>query len=77
MNAAELLDSNAVLTCTQVAEILQLRHRSGAKKGMADRRLVLELVAAGKLRLVDPDQPTHRYTIATSEVRRYLNGAAA
>lgn len=77
MTDSDRLATDAVLTLTEVAAVLKLTHRSGSKKGQPDRRLVLELVAAGKLRLVDSDQPTHRWTIATPEIRRYLNGTVA
>lgn len=77
MSDADLLATDAVLTMTETARVLKLCHRSGSKKGQPDRRLVLELIAAGKVRVVDPDQPTHRWTIATPEIRRYLNGTVA
>jgi hypothetical protein len=76
VTAVDILATDAVLTLTEAAGILKLTHRSGAKKGRPDRRLVLELVAAGKLRVVDPDQPSHRLTIATPEIRKYLGVAA-
>lgn len=76
MNDTDLLATDAVLTLTQTAAILKLCHRSGARKGLPDRRLVLELIAKGKLRVVDPDQPSHRLTIATPEIRKYLGVAA-
>lgn len=77
MNDADLLCTDAVCTLVETAGVLKLVHRSGAKKGQPDRRLVLQLIADGKLRVVDPDQPTHRWTIATPEIRRYLNSSVA
>lgn len=77
MSDVDLLATDAVLTLVEAAAVLKLTHRSGAKKGAPDRRLVLELVATGKLRVVDPDQPAHRLTIATPEIRRYLNASVA
>lgn len=77
MSDADILATDAVLTLTETARVLKLCHRSGAKKGQPDRRLVLELVSTNKLRVVDVDQPTHRWTIATPEIRRYLNGSVA
>lgn len=77
MTDLDLLATDAVLTLTEAAAVLKLQHRSGARKGQPDRRLVLELVAAGKLHVVDRDQPSHRLTIATPEIRRYLNASVA
>lgn len=74
MSDIDLLETNVALTLTEVASVLRLLHQRGAHKGEPDRRLVVELVRAGKLRLVDDDQANHHWTVATSEVRRYLNG---
>lgn len=76
MTATDLLATDAVLTLTEVADLLKLQHQRGAKRGKPDRRLALDLVMTGKLRVVDPDQPSYRYTVSTAEVRRYLNGVA-
>jgi hypothetical protein len=72
MTAAEALQTEACLTLTEVADILRLTHTRGAKKGTPDRRLAVDLVATGKLRVVDADQPAFRWTVSTGEVRRYL-----
>lgn len=50
------------LTPRQAAHILGATFARGAHRGEPDRRRVLELVAAGDLRPVDPTQPTHRLT---------------
>lgn len=69
---AELLEQNLVLTLTQVATVLGLTTTRGRHKGEPSKRLVLELIDAGKLRAVDPSQPVGRKTISCAEVRRYL-----
>lgn len=74
MTDTDRLSTDAVLTLTEVAAVLKLTHQRGAKRGQPDRRLALELVHTGRLRVVDHDQPDYRYTVSTTEVRRYLNG---
>jgi hypothetical protein len=72
----DALTSDAVMTLTEVAAVLKLCHQRGSKKGQPDRRLAVELVHAGKLRLIDPDQPVYRWSVSTAEVLRYIGGAA-
>lgn len=77
MSDVDLLETNVALTLTEVARVLRLVHQRGVKAGQPDRRLALELVRSGKLRLVDPDQPSFHWTVSTAELRRYLNGSVA
>jgi hypothetical protein len=65
----ELLNSQVTVRLVDAAYILGLVH---PRKGGPDRRQVLALVKAGRLRVVDPSQPVTRLTIATDEIRRYL-----
>lgn len=77
MTAAELLAANIVLDLEQVAVVLNLRYGRGARKGEPDRRLVAELIKAGRLRGVDPEQPSRLITVSCAEVCRYLAGELA
>jgi hypothetical protein len=72
---AEVLDTNVVLTPAQIAYVAGLLHRRGEKKGQPDRRAALELIKAGTLPLVDPNQPITRWTVSSVAVRKYLGAA--
>lgn len=76
MSNLDLLDTQAALTLVEAADVLRLYHTRGARKGEPNRHLVVELVHAGKLGLVDPDQDRAHWTISTAEVRKYLGLAA-
>lgn len=71
LSPTELLDSAPVHTLGNTARILALD--IGVKPSTARRR-VLDLVDAGRLRLVDPTVPATRRTISTAELRRYIQG---
>lgn len=65
---AELLDGSPVQSCTDVAIILKLHRRNGDP----NRRAVHALIRSGAIDVVDPTQPIHRWTVASSEIRRYI-----
>jgi len=65
------------LTPRQTAHILGLVHHRGAHRGEPDRLRALDLVANGRLRPVDPTEPTHRLTISAAAIRRHLDGDPA
>lgn len=70
MTPSQLLDEHVVLTIGQVATVLGYDHyRDGG------RRVVRGLIVDGKLRVVDSDQPPHRWVVSAVEVRRYIEGA--
>jgi hypothetical protein len=69
---AAVLDAHPVLTARLVAYVLDIRVTRGARRGELSRRQALELMQSGALRLLDPDQPAHRLTVATTEMRRYI-----
>lgn len=72
--AERRMATNQPLTLTQCAHVLNLTFTRGRHAGNPNRRLVLDLVATGRLRVVDADQPQHRWTVAPAEIARYLNG---
>jgi hypothetical protein len=74
---AEILGTNVVLTPAQVAIVLGLLYTRGAKQGEPNRRRVIELVDAGKLTPVDPEQPWWRWTFSTQAVAAYANRTVA
>jgi len=70
---ADTLATNVVLTMTQVAEVLHLCKRDGTP----DRRKVMQLVDAGRLRVIDPTVASVHWRISTADLLAYINGAAA
>ena len=64
----EMLDKYPVQTIGRTAIILGLLRRNGDP----NLEVVRRMVRAGHLRLVDPTQPVHRWTIASTELRRYI-----
>lgn len=72
----EVLDSNVVLTPTQIAYVLGLLHGRGKNAGKPDRRAALELIKAGRLPLVDPTQSITRWTVPANAVRKYAGAAS-
>lgn len=71
---AELLESYDVFTPTEVALILRLSYRRGAKRGQPDRKQAVDAMRSGALRRVDPDPklPDTRWTVSKSEILRFL-----
>lgn len=69
---SEVLESNVVLTATQIAFVGNMVHRRGKHAGQPDRRAALELIKAGKLPLVDDTQSITRWTCPVSAVKKYL-----
>lgn len=67
-------DMPLTLTMTQVAEVLNLSATRGAKKGRPDRRKALELVATGRLRVIDPQLANAHWAVSRAEMWRYING---
>lgn len=61
------------LTLTQVADVLNLRFQRGEKKGRPNRLLALELVATGRLRVIDPELHTAHWAVSRAEIERYMN----
>lgn len=72
--AERRMATNQPLTLTQSAHVLNLTFTRGRHAGNPNRRLVLDLIGTGRLRVVDADQPQHRWTVAPAEIHRYLNG---
>lgn len=71
---SEVLEQNVVLNTEQLAFVCNLLVLGGVHKGQPDRRAALELIRAGKLPIVDRDQPVRRWTVPVPAVRRYLAG---
>lgn len=71
LSPSEVLERFEVLNMEMTAYVLTLNHTRGSVKGRPNPRLVRDLVAAGKLRLMDPDQEREHWKIPASEVRRY------
>jgi hypothetical protein len=61
--------SRPVQSLNDTARILCLFRRNGEPNRDALRTLIRE----GKLRVIDPTQPPHRWTVATAEIHRYIN----
>ena len=62
------------LTMTQVAEVLNLTFTRGAKRGRPNRRLALELIMSGRLRVIDPQQGQTHWSVSRAEIMRYISG---
>jgi hypothetical protein len=60
------------LSLRQTAWVLGDLHRRGAKKNEPDRRLVLEKIADGRLRIVDDSAKQPYWTVSAQEVDRFL-----
>lgn len=69
---AVVLDCHATLPPNLVAYVLDLRVTRGVKKGEIARRQAVELMQSGVIAVVDPTQPTHRWSVSAGEIRRYL-----
>lgn len=69
---ADILNNNVVATPSQVAVVLGLVKVKGAEKGAPDVRRARDLIRSGALALVDPLAPASRWTVATTELRRYV-----
>lgn len=65
---SELLHGSPVQSCTTTAIILHLFRRNGEP----NRRAVHDLIRKGKIVVVDPTEPIHRWTIASTEIERYV-----
>lgn len=72
LSPAQVLDTHVALTISQSAFVLGLCHQKGQRKGEPNRRLVLDLIAAGRLELIDPEQPITRWTISARTLRAYM-----
>lgn len=60
------------LTLTEVANVLNLRFTRGEKKGRPNRRLALDLVADGRLSVIDPTLPSVHWAVSRDELTRYI-----
>lgn len=74
---SDLLERKVVLRPLEVAFVLGLTITRGADKGKPSRLAVYELIRAGRLKLVDPQQSITRWTVSCDEVRRYLAGVSS
>lgn len=72
LTPAQLLDSAPIHSITATAIILGCRRRNGDP----DRRVVHQLIRSGAIRLVDPDQPIQRWSVSSTEIRRYIEHGA-
>ena len=60
--------SRPVQSLNDTCRILCLLRRNGEP----NRDTVRALIRSGALRVIDPTQPPHRWTIATTEILRYI-----
>ena len=74
---AAVLDGWVALTLTQTAYVLGLVATKGAAKGTPDRRKVLSLIEAGRLRVIDPSVANIHWTISAADLRAYIAGELA
>jgi hypothetical protein len=74
-----VLDHHATLNSLLVAYVLNLRVTRGAHRGELSRSIALQYMhpETGVLRLVDPTQPPHRWSVSAAEVRRYVDHGPA
>lgn len=70
---ADVLAGQVVLTMEQVAYVLGLMIEHGKHAGRANSALAVELVRAGRLRLVDPSVRITRWRVSAAELRRYVD----
>lgn len=68
----EVLDGCVVLSPAQVAYVLGLTFAKGSKAGRPDPAQVFELVARNRLRPVDPEQPSFRWTFSARQIAQYI-----
>lgn len=73
MSPAEVLAAHVVLSVEQVAYVLGLLVSKGPRAGEPDAKRVLDLVNRLKLRPVDGEQPSSRWTFSTTLVRAYID----
>lgn len=76
LSPAQVLDTHVALTLSQSAFVLGLCHQKGKRTGEPNRRLVLDLISAGRLELIDPEQPITRWTISARTLRAYMGDVA-
>ena len=72
---ARRMDAGEPLSLEQAAWVLNLRVLRGDRRGCPSSEQVKTLVGSGRLRVIDPWQPTRRWTVAPAELRRYISGA--
>lgn len=65
---SELLHGSPVQSITDAAIILRLIRRNGEP----NRRAVHDLIKSGAIAIIDPTQAIHRWTIASTELERYI-----
>lgn len=70
---AELLRDNVVLNVSQAAIVLGLLTTRGKSKGSPDTGRVRQMVADGKLRLIDASQPPSRWCFSVSDIKRFID----
>lgn len=69
---AAVLDAHPTLTPNLVAYVLDLRVSRGGRKGELARRQAIDLMHSGVIAVVDNTQPTHRWCVSATEMRRYI-----
>ena len=77
LSPSDLLDRYECLSLEQTAFVLNLVYRRGPHKGEPNPYAVRELLVAGKLRLLDPDQRRSHWTISAPVVRHYADTGQA
>jgi len=77
LTPAEVLESYEVLTLEMVAYVLSLVYTRGVPRGQPNPKAVRPLIAAGKLRLLDPTQTPRYQTITAAVVRHYRDTGEA
>jgi hypothetical protein len=77
LTPGEVLDNIECLSFEQAAYVLNLTYLRGTHKGEPNPTAVRDLVAAGKLRILDPDQKKAHQRITAAGVRHYRDTGLA
>jgi hypothetical protein len=74
LTPAETLAQFPLLTFTQTAWVLQWLHVRGDHKGEPSRRMVVDAVERGELKVVNPDSSPTRQRVSSGWLRSYIEG---